>query len=201
MKEITCLVVDDHPLVCSAIKNILLDCEQINDIVITNTFRDGLDIIKNRQIGLLLLDINLSDGDGFDFLKRARAYGYDNKVIFMSAECQKVYKQLAFRAGADAYISKVESNEVFSDTVKLVSKGYTFFKFDSDTSTQEPPSLSNRESAVLRLLLKGYSNRKISELLSISDKTVSTYKSRILVKFNVGNILELNQVAGSVNNK
>ena len=58
--------------------------------------------------------------------------------------------------------------------------------------------LSNRESAVLRLLLKGYSNRKISQLILISDKTVSTYKSRILTKFNLDNILELNQAVGSV---
>ncbi|CAH1593975.1 response regulator [Vibrio owensii] len=198
MRKFTCLVVDDHPLVCTAVSMILSECKSIDNVTTCNTFREGLNVLKKESVELLLIDINLSDGDGFDFLKRAKAYGFNGKIIFMSAECQKMYKQLAFRAGADAYISKNESNEVFLDTIRLVIKGYTFFKFDKETSLKEGPKLSNRESAVLRLLLKGYSNRKISQLLLISDKTVSTYKSRILTKFNVDNILELNQAVGSV---
>lgn len=191
----SCLVVDDHPLVCSSIRSILKECSCIKEVITSNSFSEGLDIIKNKHISLLLLDIHLSDGDGFDFLKRARTHGYLGKVIFISAENQDIYKQMAFRAGADAYVSKNEGNDVFLNTIKLVNKGYAFFKYDYVTNiAKDVPELSNRENAVLRFLLKGLSNRKISELLSISEKTVSTYKSRILTKYNVKNLLELSQV-------
>lgn len=195
MKKVTCLVVDDHPIVCSALSNILDNVDNIEEVVVSNTFRDGLSTIKKRNISLVLLDINLSDGDGFDFLKRARSHGYTGKVIFMSGERAGMHRKLAFKVGADAYLAKTEGREVFAETIKLVIKGYSFFKFDYTNSlNSNNAKLSEREYTVLRFLLKGYSNKKISELLSISEKTVSTHKVRILRKFNVENILALSKV-------
>ncbi|MHA2774050.1 response regulator [Vibrio harveyi] len=191
MKKINCLVVDDHPLVCAAIKNIVNTNGNIKETLLSTSFEKGLEFIRNEKIGLLILDINLANKDGFDFLKRARANGYDGKVIIITGEDTSTYKRLSFQFGADAFLNKNEDNEVLLDTINLVLKGYSFFKFDSTICSNNNEQLSSREASVLRLLLKGYSNRKIAALLSISDKTVSTYKSRVLTKLNVNNILEI----------
>lgn len=191
MYKINCLVVDDHPLVCAAIKNIVKTNSNINEVFLSTSFRKGLELIKKENIGLLILDINLADKDGFDFLKRAKVNGYEGRTIIITGEDTSTYKRLSFQVGADAFLNKRESNDVLSDTINLVLKGYSFFKFDNTLYNDKNEQLSFREASVLRLLLKGYSNRKIAELLSISDKTVSTYKSRILIKLNADNIFEL----------
>ncbi len=191
MNNINCLVVDDHPLVCAAIKNIVISNSNIKEVFLSTSFRKGLELIKNEKIGLLILDVNLANKDGFDFLKRVKSSGYEGKVIIITGEDSSIYKRLSFQVGADAFLNKSEGNDVILDTIQLVLKGYSFFKFDTSIYSDNKEQLSCREASVLRLLLKGYSNRKIAELLSISDKTVSTYKARVLTKLNVNNIMEL----------
>ncbi|KPM99704.1 response regulator transcription factor [Vibrio alginolyticus] len=95
-------------------------------------------------------------------------------------------------------IFKSENHDILKDAIEAVEKGYTFFKFKQVVnSVREMPQLSSRESAVMKYLLQGKSNREIASVLSISDKTVSTYKRRLLDKFNVKNIVELTRVAGA----
>ncbi|MCV5664269.1 LuxR C-terminal-related transcriptional regulator, partial [Escherichia coli] len=84
------------------------------------------------------------------------------------------------------YVCKSENHDILKDAIEAVVKGYTFFKFKQVANeVREMPQLSSRESAVMKYLLQGKSNRDIASVLSISDKTVSTYKRRVLDKFNV----------------
>ncbi|USD52577.1 response regulator transcription factor [Vibrio sp. SCSIO 43153] len=196
MNKLNCLIFDDHPLVCIAIKSLVEDLGVSDTVMSATCSKDALKKIKDDDIGLLILDVNLADCDGYDFYKRIKSHGYRGKVIFFSAETSHMYSQMAFRTGADGYVCKSENHETLKDAIEAVTKGYSFFKFKQTVfENSNFPSLSNRENAVMKLLLQGKSNREIADVLSISDKTVSTYKRRVLDKFNVTNLIELMKAA------
>ncbi|EKY4193537.1 response regulator transcription factor [Vibrio harveyi] len=198
MNKLNYLIFDDHPLVCIAIKSLVESLGTANDVLTVTNSKDALKILKEQQIGLLILDVNLSDCDGYDFYKRIKSHGFAGKVIFFSAETSHMYSQMAFRSGADGYVCKSENHEILKDAIEAVSKGYSFFKFKQSVEEhRNVPALSSRESAVMKLLLQGKTNRDIADVLSISDKTVSTYKRRVLDKYNVKNIVELSKVLGT----
>ncbi|AIV08743.1 MULTISPECIES: response regulator transcription factor [Vibrio] len=198
MNKLNYLIFDDHPLVCIAIKSLVESLGTANDVLTVTNSKDALKILKEQQIGLLILDVNLADCDGYDFYKRIKSHGFAGKVIFFSAETSHMYSQMAFRSGADGYVCKSENHEILKDAIEAVSKGYSFFKFKQSVEEhRNVPALSSRESAVMKLLLQGKTNRDIADVLSISDKTVSTYKRRVLDKYNVKNIVELSKVLGT----
>ncbi|EGQ8258811.1 response regulator [Vibrio parahaemolyticus] len=198
MNKMNCLIFDDHPLVCVAIKSLLKELGMTNEVFTETSAKSAFKTLKESNIELLILDVNLADCDGFDFYKRIKSHGYEGKVIFFSAETSQMYSQMAFRSGADGYVCKSENHDILKDAIEAVVKGYTFFKFKQVANeVREMPQLSSRESAVMKYLLQGKSNRDIASVLSISDKTVSTYKRRVLDKFNVKNIVELTRVAGT----
>jgi two-component system response regulator EvgA len=195
MNKLNCLIFDDHPLVCVAIKSLVESLGIANEVMTATSSKDALKSLKEGNIGLLILDVNLADCDGYDFYKRIKSHGFNGKVIFFSAETGHMYSQMAFRSGADGYVCKSENHEILKDAIEAVAKGYSFFKFKQTVEeSRNVPSLSSRESAVMKLLLQGKSNRDIADVLSISDKTVSTYKRRVLDKLNVNNIIELAKV-------
>ncbi|UMM06318.1 response regulator transcription factor [Vibrio campbellii] len=195
MNKLNCLIFDDHPLVCVAIKSLVESLGIANEVMTATSSKDALKSLKEGNIGLLILDVNLADCDGYDFYKRIKSHGFNGKVIFFSAETSLMYSQMAFRSGADGYVCKSENHEILKDAIEAVAKGYSFFKFKQTVEeSRNVPSLSSRESAVMKLLLQGKSNRDIADVLSISDKTVSTYKRRVLDKLNVNNIIELAKV-------
>ncbi|MFM2614557.1 response regulator [Vibrio campbellii] len=195
MNKLNCLIFDDHPLVCVAIKSLVESLGVANEVMTATSSKDALKSLKEGNIGLLILDVNLADCDGYDFYKRIKSHGFNGKVIFFSAETSHMYSQMAFRSGADGYVCKSENHEILKDAIEAVAKGYSFFKFKQTVEeSRNVPSLSSRESAVMKLLLQGKSNRDIADVLSISDKTVSTYKRRVLDKLNVNNIIELAKV-------
>ncbi|HDM8234094.1 TPA: response regulator transcription factor [Vibrio campbellii] len=195
MNKLNCLIFDDHPLVCVAIKSLVESLGIANEVMTATSSKDALKSLKEGNIGLLILDVNLADCDGYDFYKRIKSHGFNGKVIFFSAETSHMYSQMAFRLGADGYVCKSENHEILKDAIEAVAKGYSFFKFKQTVEeSRNVPSLSSRESAVMKLLLQGKSNRDIADVLSISDKTVSTYKRRVLDKLNVNNIIELAKV-------
>ena len=195
MNKLNCLIFDDHPLVCVAIKSLVESLGIANEVMTATSSKDALKSLKEGNIGLIILDVNLADCDGYDFYKRIKSHGFNGKVIFFSAETSHMYSQMAFRSGADGYVCKSENHEILKDAIEAVAKGYSFFKFKQTVEeSRNVPSLSSRESAVMKLLLQGKSNRDIADVLSISDKTVSTYKRRGLDKLNVNNIIELAKV-------
>ncbi|WP_045478299.1 response regulator transcription factor [Vibrio owensii] len=198
MNKMNCLIFDDHPLVCIAIKSLVESLGIANEVLTATSSKDALKTLKESDIGLLILDVNLADCDGYDFYKRIKSHGFSGKVIFFSAETSHMYSQMAFRSGADGYVCKSENHEILKDAIEAVAKGYSFFKFKQTVEEhRNVPTLSSRESAVMKLLLQGKSNRDIADVLSISDKTVSTYKRRVLDKFNVKNIVELAKVVST----
>ncbi len=196
----TCLIVDDHPLVCAAIERLISNSGKFTTVIAENNAMKAIKLIKENDIDCLILDVNLEKYDGFELLRRVKSHGYQGKTLFISANDSPLYSDTAIRMGADGYISKAADMSLISDAIDCIMSGYTFFKsYDvSDKKHQTDVQLSKQEMVVFNYLINGKSNKEIAEILSLSSKTISTYKTRILTKYNVSSIIELMQLNQSV---
>ncbi|KOO15463.1 hypothetical protein AKJ18_10755 [Vibrio xuii] len=189
-KKFDCLVLDDHPLVCSAIKSLLTNKPYIKTLAVTSDVKYANEKLKASQFDMLILDLDLGKYDGFELLRRIKAHGYKGKVLIISANENPLYIQTAFQLGAHGYFSKSDDLTVLADTIERISAGYSMFKIESHMELNGV-KLSDRELVVMNFLIKGLGNKEISQLLSLSPKTISTYKRRILSKYNVSSVIEL----------
>lgn len=180
------LIVDDHPLVCLAIKY-LLETE-FNNIVVKSatSLKEAVNHNKKNKFDILIFDIELGSDNGFELLEK----GFDCKSIVVSSKDENLYSLLAINAGVSGYVDKKENIERIVDAIKAVMSGYTYFRRLKGTSNKfnRPPKISAREGEVLRLLLDGHTNKEVARRLNISEKTVSTYKRRILDKYDVRSV-------------
>lgn len=190
--SINILILDDHPLVCAAIQNLVSSISFVNKVLISTDSKKALDILKVASIDLLILDVNLGDNDGFDFYRRIKSHGYKGKVLFISANDSQLYSNTAFNLGANGYICKSEDMSLIKESLEGIMNGYTFFKFnDNSGKFKSKITLSNRETIVFNYLIQGRTNIEIANMLSLSTKTISTYKRRIFDKYQVNNIVDL----------
>ncbi|NOH61195.1 response regulator transcription factor [Vibrio sp. RE88] len=186
------LVIDSQPLMRDSIEHLVISVIEHAQVFQSGSTTSALALIRDHEINLIILEINLEASDGFEFIKRIKAHGYSGKVLFFSGSKHTMFSQAAFKLGADGYLSKLESSKVIKEAILAISQGGSAFKY----SAPSKPSvcLSSRETTVLNYLLQGYSNKRISELLSLSAKTISTYKSRILSKYEVDTMFDLIQM-------
>lgn len=163
---------------------------------------DGLAFLKKKSADLIILDLELPDIDGFEVLQRITAAELRSKILFLSAKNESVYAARAMKSGAHGYISKCKDLADIVQAVTIVLSGYSFFPqsaIHSLNAAGQPgqnsafASLSNRELMIARLLAQGHSNLDIARQLAISNKTVSTYKTRVFHKLNVHSVVELAQ--------
>ncbi len=187
------LIVDDHPMVCAAIKTALIKSPFVNDIYAVADQKSALDHIKNYHCELLILDIELEESDGFSLFKRALLEGYKGKVLFLSAKQDKHIIRTAAKLGAQGFINKAESLEDITSAVELILRGFTFFPQDDLLINEKDIDqiLTHRELTVMSYLFEGLSNKDIGEKLFISNKTVSTYKTKIFEKLGVDSVISL----------
>lgn len=182
------LIVDDHPVVRAAIKGLLE--KEFPDIRVTEC--DGKTSVVNRICGanwvFVVLDMNLPDRNGLDILKAVKETGNPVPIVVFSLYAEDQYAARALRAGAKAYIAKDRPARDLMDAIKtvLIDGRVEWF---SPPSAQ--PELSDREVQVLSLWTKGMSRKEIAHLLRINEKTVSTYRARILVKLNARSLVDL----------
>jgi len=205
MKLNKILIVDDHAIVRAGLKLILN--EGMPDVSI-NEVECGIDAIKQiegHEYDVILLDISLPDKSGIDVLKRVRADGCKTPVLILSIHAADQYALRAFRGGANGYIHKEAVTDELLKAVAKVSSGGRYISentadmlldiLEGDTSEAPHSSLSDREYEVLCLIASGESLTQIGERLSLSVKTISTYRTRILAKMKMKDNTELTHYA------
>lgn len=184
------LIMDIRPLVCEALTSLVEKTFRHTNVFISDNAQSGMKLVRENDIDIIILDIDLKTSSSFDFVRRAKAADFFGKVLFISSNDHSMVSQTAKMVGANGFVSKTESTEMIKEAILAVSRGYSVFKEDLNQS-KEAVTLSKRESVVYNYLVQGYSNQKISELLSLSAKTVSTYKTRILTKYNADSVIQI----------
>lgn len=209
---INVLVVDDHEVIRRGLGLIF---GQTEDIVLTGATDDleqTLDLLsKNHNTDVLLLDLEMPKANGLTVLRKVKSEFPGIRVLIYSMHPEDIYAVNCLKSGAMGYISKSAPLDDLMGAIRKVSEGgiYLSEKLSERMAFQKRASagatqrrlykrLSVREVEVLKLLTSGKRNKQVAEELGINEKTVSTYKARLLKKLNVNNMVELINHARSV---
>jgi two-component system, NarL family, invasion response regulator UvrY len=199
------LIVDHHTVVREGLKQIL---SVAPEFLIVGEASTGLEAIRtSRQIALdvIILEISLPDKNGLDVLKQIKKENPDFAIVVLSGLKEDQYAVRALKAGASGFLSKHDSAQQIVDAIKLVASG---LKYVSPELAQELANslnhgfegeahrlLSDREFQTLTMIAMGKSVSDIARELSLSVKTISEYRARILLKMKLRHNAELTHYA------
>jgi two-component system invasion response regulator UvrY len=199
------LIADDHAMIRAGLRYYLEQDRSLRTIGETSTAAETLWQLSNAHWDLVILDINMPDRSGLDVLRDIRARHPDTIVLMISAFAEKQYAVNVLRAGAAGYLAKDKAPEEFSRAVRTVLAGRRFISASlsevldaaREESSDEPlhALLSQREFQILCKLAVGRSVTEIAHELSISVKTVSTYRMRLLEKMHLDTNADLTTYA------
>lgn len=195
------LIADHQPIVSYGIRMFF---ENSTDVKIVNTASSAkqlLDYLKKSNTDVVLMSIDLPDTNGITVLRTIKKEYSDVSVIMFSTHPEDIYAISAIKAGASGYLSKTVKTSTIKRAILKVYKGGIYVSNElAETLTFEKNSLgtmnlykklSTREVEVLKLISSGKRNNEIASQLNINEKTVSTYKIRLMKKLNVSNLVEL----------
>ncbi|GDX05299.1 response regulator [Buttiauxella sp. A111] len=194
------VIIDDHPIVRMAI-NILLKNEGHHVVAETGNGEEALTLIEHHYPEVIIIDIDLDTYDGLTIVEHLRAQSFPGIIIVLSGKNADFYGPRSARAGANGFISKNKHLSELVSAIQTTQKGYGYFplrtgygagnEFDSLSDCEKIESLSPQEFQTFQYLIRGLGNVKIGKRMNISNKTVSTYKTRLLEKLGCRNQLEL----------
>jgi two-component system, NarL family, invasion response regulator UvrY len=192
---------DDHRLFRDGLKRIL---GETADITVVGEATDGVEALEKMRRGgwdVALLDVNMPQMNGLDVLKRIMNDGRKHQVLMLSTYHEDEYAIRTIRAGASAYLTKNSPTELLISVIRRLAHGGKYidpnlaekllFDLGPRSTTPQHSTLSDREFDVLKLIAAGVSLTEISQKLSLSTKTVSTYRARILEKMRMQNNAQL----------
>ena len=199
MKNI--LIADDHPIVREGLKQILSKSVDVVSVDEASNGNEALIKIGENDYDLILLDISMPGRDGFDTLAQIRHDKPEIPVLILSMHPEEHYAKRALKSGAAGYLSKNRAQDELLIAIQRVAKGEKYITsslaeklaYDLERDTEEPPheKLSNRELQVMKMIASGKSLTDIGSDLSLSIKTISTYRGRIMEKIGFKNNAEL----------
>ena len=195
------LIADNHPITRKGLEVLLAAASNIKIVASVDNGEAILEYIKKHPVDIILTEADLPKLNGLTVLRHLK-HEYPNiKTIILSGQPEEVYAINALKAGAYGYIHKSVNVLTISEAIQKVADGGIYL---SNDLTQQLAfgnrvnkggtfykKLSTRESEVLKLLTIGKKNKEISKELDINEKTVSTYKARLMRKLKVTNLVDL----------
>jgi DNA-binding NarL/FixJ family response regulator len=201
--SISVAFVDDHPVLLSGIAALFAGIEDFDIVGTGNCARDAVEIAAKHQPNVVIADLNMP-GKVLEAIAEISRDGQNTKIIAFTAATGIDTAIAALEAGALGYVLKGSTFEELTDAIRVVHGGDTYItpSFASKViaglrtaslrrATAQAIRLSVREEQVLRLLLRGNTNKEIAQVLSISDKTVKHYMTVLMQKLNVRNRIEV----------
>jgi DNA-binding NarL/FixJ family response regulator len=198
-------IADDHAIVREGLKQILAETR---DIVVAGEAESGLDAIKlfrKSECQVMLLDISLPDRNGIEVLKQIKKEKPELSVLMLSMHREDQYAIRALKAGAAGYLTKQSAPKELVTAIRQVASGLKYISaalaqelanhVNDDHETPPHETLSDREYQTLTMIASGKTVGTIAKELSLSVKTVSEYRARLLVKMKLKNSAELTHYA------
>ncbi|MFB3922920.1 MAG: response regulator [Terriglobia bacterium] len=199
------LIADDHALIRRGLREILSDALGALACGEAENTRDALEQVRKRAWDLLIMDIEMPGRSGIDALRDLKAARPKMPILVLSVHPEERYAKRALKAGAAGYVCKEGAPAELLKAVQKVMSGGRYVSpalaeklaADLGAETDRPADelLSDREFEVLRSIASGKTVSQIAGQLSLSVKTVSTYRSRILEKMGMKTNAELTHYA------
>lgn len=200
------LIVEDHELTRFGLKTAFEDVDYIGVIYEAATAENALEIFKNNQIDLVIMDLGLPNMNGIDATKVIHDMNKDVKIIILTSHNDEKEVLNSLKAGANAYCSKEINLQRLVQVVQSVADGAAWFDpsiahivLQATTNTKmntEPDTsyknydLTAREAQILKLMTEGFSNMEIAQHLVISVNTTKAHVASILQKLEVDDRLQ-----------
>lgn len=195
------LIADDHPVFRRGLKQIIAET---TDMVVAGEATNGWEVLSKVSTGdydLVLLDISMPDKDGMDVLTQLKNERPALLVLMVSMHPEEQYAVRALKAGASGYLTKESAPDELIVAIRKVSTGRKYVSsalaerlaalLQEDAEVLPHEVLSSREYQVMCMIASGKTLKEIGGELSLSIKTISTYRSRILEKMKMRNNAEL----------
>jgi len=198
--KIKILIADDHPLFRQGLKNAFEDTHDIEVVSEVENSNDILSKVRENELSLVLLDISMPGKGGLEILKQLKTEFPKIPVLILSVYPENQYAVRYIKAGASGYLTKESSIDTLLEAVRKVSQGGNYASADITEklafdflNTDKPPHelLSDREYQVFSMIAIGKSLTEIGIELSLSVKTISTHRTRILDKMKMKKNAEL----------
>ncbi len=195
------VVADDHPLLRAGLVSVLNASTDLRVVGEAGNGAEVLRAIRDVPFDVLLLDVSMPGKSGLDLLRQIRKDHARLPILIVSSHPEDQYAVRALKAGASGYVTKMSAPADLVTAVRTVSLGRKFITpaiaelladhVEHPTDGTPHESLSDREFQTLKMIGAGHSLTEIAEVLCISVKTVSVYRSRVLEKMQMKNNVEL----------
>lgn len=201
MRKTKILIADDHAIVREGLKQII---SETSDMVVADEAIDGHEVLSKalkNDCDVVVLDITMPGINGLDVLKELKKQRPKLPVLVLTMHPEDQYAVRVLRAGASGYLTKESAPDELTAAIRKISQGKKYVtstlaeklvsELKVDTEKPLHNALSDREFEVMCLIAEGKTVKEIAEKLFLSEKTVSTYRTRILEKMNMKNNAEL----------
>lgn len=200
------VMAEDHPLVRRGLKDLLAEC---TDLTLASEVENGNDLLqalRSQAFDVVLMDMSMPGRNGIELLKQVKSEYPKLPVVVLSAHKEDMFAVRALKAGASAYLCKDSAATNLVSALRKAAMGGCFISPEvaelmakNLRAPSEPSAphtrLSDREYQVFLLLAKGLGLTEIADQLNLSVKTVSTHKTRIREKTQLGNVSDMVQYA------
>ena len=195
------VIIDKHPIIRVAFDLFFKEDPNITLVKTLQNASDAFDYLASNEVDVVITEIDLPDLNGITALRAIKKSYENTQVIIFSSQPEEVYAISTLKAGASGYINKGADLNIVKDAILKVNRGETYLSdsiakhliYDDTRNllSSKFKKLSSREIEVLKLLSQGRKNKEIASELEISEKTVSTYKTRLYKKMEVTNLVDL----------
>ena len=201
----TIVLIEDHKLMLQGLKSLLTEQPDLKIIGEAEDGPEGLKLVKELKPDVVILDVMLPSMSGIDVAKEISTFNCDTKIVAISAYSNRHFVLELLKAGAAAYLLKQDALESLVHAISAAMQGESIYlssrikqlvvdNFASkySASGMEPPSLlSEREFQILQYMLQGKSSKEIAAEADLSLQTISGYRTQIMKKLGVQNVVEL----------
>jgi two-component system, NarL family, invasion response regulator UvrY len=195
------LLVDDHPVVRRGVAGVIVDSYPHAVIKEVDCGADALASVRAQPWELVILDLTLPDSSGLEVLKQIRNAQPGVTVLILSIHPAADFVRRVMAAGAAGYLTKSAASTQLTQAIFRLINGDSYFGDQAPTNVPPAPlvnaddhpheRLSDREYEVLRLLGQGLTVSEVAQALTLSVKTVSTYRTRLMIKMDMRTNAEL----------
>ena len=192
------LIVDDHPVMCSGLSNMLNAQERMTVIGTTGSGSEALKFIAREKPDLMLLDLRMPGMDGISVLRALQSVQAPPKVLVLTSYEQDELIYQAIKAGAQGYLLKDTSETDLIAAITVVHAGRRYIPIDIAARLADRmmrSDLTPRELQTLELLANGSTNKQIAAALNLSDYTIRHYVNNIMEKLKVSDRTEAVAIA------
>ena len=210
MKKTKIILADDHAILRTGLKLLLSNEESVEVVGEASNGNEVLELTEKIPADVLILDLSMPGVHGLDVIKELKEHNNPINILVLTMHSEEQYIKTAMEAGASGYLEKSAFDTELLTAVKTVAAGKIYLNnqhallmvnsllnnTSEETKEKDPyVLLSKREIEVLKLFVRGYSLYEIGKMLSLSLKTIDTYKTRIFVKLGLTKKSELVQYA------